>query len=122
MTKNKPPSNPSEIKKWQEDALDNFLETYLFNKQEQPNSIEKTLNLILPDGRRIQISIPLSNQQTSQSMNQNTEDDMYKYGVLVLELGLMFLEFQEVCKTPDRARLIVVMKCMMMMFKTVNNN
>lgn len=122
LTKNKPPSNPSEIKKWQEDALDKFLETYLFNKQEQPNSIEKTLNLILPDGRRIQISIPLSNQQTSQSMNQNTEDDMYKYGVLVLELGLMFLEFQEVCKTPDRARLIVVMKCMMMMFKTVNNN
>lgn len=39
-----------------------------------------------------------------------------------MELGLMFLEFQDVCKFLDRVRLMIVMKCMMMMFKMVNNN
>lgn len=77
---------------------------------------------MLPDGTQIQIHIPLSNPQNPSTTNQNTKDDVYKYGVLVMELGLMFLEFQDVCKSPDRARLMTVMKCMMMMFKTVNNN
>jgi hypothetical protein len=75
---------------------------------------------MLPDGTRIQIQIPLANQQPAR--NDNAADDIYKYGALVLELGFMFLEFQQVCKTPDRARLITVLKCMMMIFKTVNNN
>lgn len=120
LTKHKPPSDPSELKKWQDDVLANFLDEYIFQKHQQINCTKKTLNLKLPDGTQIQIHIPLSNQQTVRS--QNNGDDVYNYGVLVMELGLMFLEFQEVCKTPDRARLMTVLKCMMMMFKTVNNN
>lgn len=77
---------------------------------------------MLPDGTQIKVHIPLSNQHKASTTNQNTKDDVYKYGVLVIELGLMFLEFQEVCKSPDKARLMTVMKCMMMMFKTMNNN
>lgn len=122
LTKNKPPSDPSELKKWQEEVLETFLDEYIFKRDQQITCTHKTLNLMLPDGTQIQIHIPLSNPQNPSTTNQNTKDDVYKYGVLVMELGLMFLEFQDVCKSPDRARLMTVMKCMMMMFKTVNNN
>lgn len=71
--------------------------------------------IILPNG--MTFLIPFFNNVDVQLPS----DGKYDYGIVVMELGLLFIEFIDVCKTPDRQRLLTVLKYMMMVFK-INNN
>ena len=47
-------------------------------------------------------------------------DEIFNYGHRVIELGLMYLNFTDNCKKPDRNRTIRIMKFLLLMFKGSN--
>ncbi len=50
------------------------------------------------------------------------DDRVHKYGTLVLELGMVFEYLLLICHTPDRARLLAVVKMMVKIMKANNTN
>ena len=50
------------------------------------------------------------------------EDWVFNYAKLVLNLGLLFKELLDVCKIPDRKRMIRLMKQCLVVFKSKSNN
>jgi hypothetical protein len=98
--------------------FEDFLDKYIFCNNSGSNNAGIPLvmqQVTLPNG--MTFFIPLFNNVDEQP----STDGKYDYGVVVMELGLLFIEFIDVCKTPDRQRLLTVLKYMMMAFK-INNN
>ena len=48
-------------------------------------------------------------------------DNVFNYGCLVIELGLMYLNFIDICKKPSRDRMLRMMKMLLVAFKANNN-
>jgi hypothetical protein len=49
-------------------------------------------------------------------------DYVQNYAHMVLEMGLVYKELLDVCKTPDRSRIVRLMKQCMVLFKAKSNN
>jgi hypothetical protein len=119
----------SERKLWVQNIMDEFLDTFVFAKnsdasmtelQETEECTVVPLNVTLPDGTAVSIN---SVQKKRVFIQGDAQHDRVKhYGHLVLELGLLFMQFVDVCKTPDRNRLLITLKYMMVVFKTANNH
>lgn len=98
--------------------FEGFLDKYIFHNNSERNCAGIPLvmqQVTLPNG--MTFLIPIFNNVDVQLPT----DGKYDYGIVVIELGLLFIEFLDVCKTPDRQRLLTVLKYMMMAFK-INNN
>lgn len=48
-------------------------------------------------------------------------DKIHAYGKLVLDLGLLYMNFIELCKTPNQCKMISTLKMMLIVFKANNN-
>lgn len=61
-------------------------------------------------------------QQKQKKKFQKAENDRVKYyGHTVLQLGLLYMEFLDIIKVPDRERLMTTFKYMMWVFKVHNS-
>ncbi len=90
------------------------LQTPLYGKQQcQRESVEKR-SCRLPSGTVKTFSVSV--------MKQVEDDYIYNYGRNVLELGLLFTELEDCCRLPDRARLLSIMKYLMIALRGHNKS
>lgn len=77
------------------------------------------LKVRLANGKEVQISprLPEKNKETPPET-----DKVMNYGQMVLELGLLFKELLDVCKSPDQKKLLRLLKHSMTVFKAKSNN
>jgi hypothetical protein len=112
-------STDDEIKKWLLEILTPFIETFVWGPTKQYLDTEheeigyRLIYIQLPDGRLQQYQLPLTE-------SKKEPDHMYQYGQIVLELGLLFMQLNDVIKVPDRDRLIRTFSYLMIVFKGHN--
>ena len=71
----------------------------------------------MADGRTIEIQ-KKKKDLTPKAKKEMEEDKVFNYAHLVLQLGLIFKELLEICKLPDRSRIIRVMKQCLVVFRS----
>lgn len=127
-TKNIPNGVPAEeIEKGVQDTMDKFIDEYVWARdsdastvttQEHEEIVSTPLQLKLPNESTVVIFV----QQKQKKKVQKIEFDRVKhYGHTVLQLGLLYLEFLDIIKVPDRDRLMTTFKYMMQVFKAHNS-
>lgn len=127
-TKNIPNGVPAEeIEKWVQVTMDKFIDEYVWARdsdastvttREHEEIVSTPLQLKLPNGSTVVIFV----QQKQKKKVQNIEFDRVKhYGHTVLQLGLLYLEFLDIIKVPDRDRLMTTFKYIMQVFKAHNS-
>ena len=72
----------------------------------------------MPNGQKTTVSILKTQKQSSLVADY---DRIKHYGHVVLQLSLIYMNFLDICKIPDRSRMICTFKYMMMIFKASNN-
>ncbi len=65
------------------------------------------------------LRIPVSKKREMVAGTEK-EDKVYKYGMLVLELGMVFEYLLMCCHTPDRARVLAVVKILVQLMEANN--
>lgn len=75
----------------------------------------------LPDGTLVKIRLKSAVRQTQRVQEALKPDSAQAYGQLTLELGLLFKNFTECIKVPNRERMIRTLKLMMIVLKSDNN-
>jgi energy-converting hydrogenase A subunit M len=113
----KPTNTPSEVssedlKNWVQRTLDRFIDEYVWARgsdvtvitvQECEEVVTTPLQLILPDGTHVVVHVQL--KKTSR-VQQAEFDRIKHYAHIVLELGLLYMNFLDIIKVPDRNRLL----------------
>lgn len=111
-----------------QEVMEHFVRTYVFAENTDATQIvdrsESSVQVIpvtvnLPDGSSAQLHI---HQICQQKTTHHEYDKVKHYGHCVLQLGLLFMDFLDICKTPDRDRMISLMKYLMPVYKTSSNN
>ncbi|CAC5367708.1 unnamed protein product [Mytilus coruscus] len=77
------------------------------------------LKVRLANGKEVQLSprLPEKNKETPPET-----DKVMNYGQMVMELGLLFKELLDVCKSPDQKKLLRLLKHGMTVFQAKSNN
>lgn len=107
--------------------MDKFIDEYVWVRdsdastvttQEHEEIVSTPSQLKLPSGSTVVIFV----QQKQKKKVQKIKFDRVKhYGHTVLQLGLLYLEFLDIIKVPDRDRLMTTFKYMMQVFKAHNS-
>ena len=107
--------------------MDEFIDKYVFavgtdatsvNVQETEVLTVTPLELLLPNGQKSTVNILKKQKQSSLVADY---DRIKHYGHVVLQLGLIYMNFLDICKIPDRSRMMCTFKYMLMIFKASNN-
>ena len=116
-----------DLNSWVQQTMDQFIDEYVWARgsdatfitvQEHTDIVTTPLQLVLQDGSTIVIHV----QQRKKTQVQQAEYDRVKhYAHTVLELGLLYMQFLDVIKVPDRNRLLTTFKYMMQVFKANNS-
>jgi len=96
---------------------------FVFNVLHSPETV-RTLTVKLPNGKLINIDLhPVTVQQPSATTTTTTHntDKIQAYSQLVLELGMLFKNFTEAIKVPNRQRMLRTLKLMLVVLKADNN-
>ncbi|CAG2192235.1 unnamed protein product [Mytilus edulis] len=118
-TKNIPPefTTKEEKKQWTVDTFGKMVDEFVWPKHKPKNPVvDKSvvvdgqfmnLKVRLANGKEVQISprLPEKNKETPPET-----DKVMNYGQMVLELGLLFKELLDVCKSPDQKKLLRLLK------------
>ncbi|KAL3859253.1 hypothetical protein ACJMK2_009480 [Sinanodonta woodiana] len=105
-----------EMESWFNDTLDKFIVDYVLGRNTHATNriqidTEETnatpLRLLLPNRSISSVFIPYR---------------IKHYAHNVLQLGLLYMQFLDVCQIPDRSRLLTTLKYMMAVFKAVNSH
>ena len=78
-----------------------------------------TIQVCLPNGKVIFLKITTKPAAPRPAPPQ--PDRIQAYGQQVLELGLLFKNFEEVCTTPNRSKMIRTLKLMMLLIRADNS-
>jgi hypothetical protein len=107
--------------------MDEFIDKYVFavgtdatsvNVQETEVLTVTPLELLLLNGQKSTVNILKKQKQSSLVADY---DRIKHYGHVVLQLGLIYMNFLDICKIPDRSRMICTFKYMLMIFNASNN-
>ncbi|CAC5379180.1 unnamed protein product [Mytilus coruscus] len=130
-TKNIPPefTTKDEKKQWTVDTFGKKVDEFVWPKHKPKNQVADksvvvdgqfmNLKVRLANGKEVQLSprLPEKNKETPPET-----DKVMNCGQMVLELGLLFKELLDVCKSPDQKKLLQLLKHSMTVFKAKSNN
>jgi len=81
----------------------------------------RVLSVKLPNGQMVNINLHAVTTQPPTLTTSSNTDKITAYSRMVLELGLLFQNFVECVKVPNRERMLRTLKLMMILLKADNN-
>ncbi|KAL3836462.1 hypothetical protein ACJMK2_021894 [Sinanodonta woodiana] len=117
-----------EMEAWFNDTMDKFIDEYVLGRNtdatkriqiDTEEMIVTPLRLLLPNGSISTVFIP--KKQKISVFSEAQHDRVKHYDYNVLQLGLLYMQFLDVCQITDRSRLLTTLKYMMPVFKAVNS-
>ncbi|XP_033729813.1 uncharacterized protein LOC117319009 [Pecten maximus] len=128
LQKHVPPEfeNDEMKKRWVFATFGELVDTIVASNQPQSATSDDVIDdgqfvvLKLSSGKIIHV--PVVKHHASTTPETDLEDTVFNYASIVVEMGLVYKELIDLCKLPDRERLIRVMKQCMIIFKAKSNN